>query len=112
MTSFFEKYRIVDKIYANSLATSEITMVEDIERNRFACKETRKKRLLNSYFHEFVKNEMVFQYSLSKYSDNIVKVVDYFEDENSYFMVMEYSPQPTYFEDLLENVHKIYFIIF
>jgi serine/threonine protein kinase len=93
------------------LASSEITLVQDIEGNRFACKETRKKRLPNSYFHEFIKNEMVFQYSLSKYSDNIVKVLDYYEDENSYFMVMEYSYQPTYFEDLLENVHKFYFII-
>ncbi len=93
------------------MATSEITLVEDIEGNRFACKETRKKRLSTSYFHEFIRNEMVIQYSLSKYSDDIVKVLDYYEDENSYFMIMEYSYQPTYFEDLLENVHKFYFII-
>jgi hypothetical protein len=107
MTSFSKKYKIINKIYSNILASSEILLVEDEAGNQYACKETKKKRLLNSYFNDFVKNEMVFQFSLSKYSNSIVKVVDYFEEDDTYYMVMEYSSQPTYFEDLLENVQKI-----
>jgi hypothetical protein len=47
---------------------------------------------------------MVIQQSLSRLSENIVKVPDYYEDDFAYTTVMEYSEDPCYFEDLLENV--------
>lgn len=53
---------------------------------------------------EFAKNELIIHYSLSKLSNNIVNVIDYFEDENSYRLAMEYCEEPNYFEDILENV--------
>jgi serine/threonine protein kinase len=50
---------------------------------------------------------MVIQQSLGRLSNNIVKVADYYEDDNAFTMVMEYSDDPSYFEDLLENVLSI-----
>ena len=98
------KYKIIEKIYSNVLANSEILLLEDSEGVKYAGKQTKKKRLSNNNFHEFTKNEMVIQYSLSRFSKHIVKIIDYFENEEFYIMVMEYSYQPNYFEDLLENV--------
>lgn len=61
--------------------------------------------------HTFVKNEMTLQYSLCRISNNIVKVPAYFEDDNKYSIVMEYSNDPCYFENMLENVININFRI-
>jgi serine/threonine protein kinase len=110
MKSFLEKYRIIEKIYSNFSAPSHILLLEDTEGVKYAAKQTIKKRLTGDYYHEFVKNEMLIQHSLSRFSRNIVKVLDYYEDEDTYLMVMEYSYQPNYFEDLLENV-KSFLII-
>jgi serine/threonine protein kinase len=73
---------------------------------KVAIKEIRKERLLTPNHHDFARNELAIHYSLSNYSNctNIVKVMDYFEDKNSYYMAMEYSKEHGYFEELLENV--------
>ncbi len=57
--------------------------------------------------HTFVKNEMTLQYSLCRISENIVKVPAYFEDETKYRLIMEYSQDPCYFENMLENVDSL-----
>lgn len=54
--------------------------------------------------NSFVKNEITLQYSLSRTSNHIVKIAPYTEDEIKYNMIMEYSEDPCYFEDMLENV--------
>jgi hypothetical protein len=59
------------------------------------------------YMHSLAKNEMATQYSLGLISNNIVKVSAYFEDEAKYSMIMEYSDDPCYFENMLENVDLI-----
>jgi hypothetical protein len=47
---------------------------------------------------------MVLQYNLAKYSENICRVYSFHEDEQMFTTVMEYSEDPCYFEDLLDNV--------
>ena len=79
---------------ANNLQTDKLV----------AIKELRKDRLSKNFLAEFAKNELIIHYSLSKLSNNIVNVIDYFEDENAYKLAMEYCDEPNYFEDILENV--------
>ena len=110
MQNFLDKYTIISKIYSNELAYSEIVLLQDKEDNKFAAKRIKKLKLSADYLHDFVKNEMAIQYSLSHFSQNadfIVKVEDYYEDEHYYLMVMEYSQSPDYFEQRLENVKKL-----
>lgn len=107
MQSFLDKYDIIKRIYSSELAYSEIILLQDKEENKFAAKRIKKQKLSSDYLHDFVRNEMAIQHSLSNFSQNgefIVKVEDYYEDENYYLMVMEFSQSPDYFEQRLENV--------
>ena len=104
MKEFQEKYSVKETIYTNELAIGKILLLIDKYGCKYAAKQYMKNRIRNPVLHEFTKNELAMQTSLGKLSNNIVKVLDYYEDHESYVMVMEYSYQPTYFEDLLENV--------
>jgi hypothetical protein len=107
MQKFLEKYDIIKRIYSSELAYSEIILLQDKEENKFAAKRIKKYKLSADYLHDFVRNEMAIQHSLSNFSENaefVVKVEDYYEDENYYLMVMEFSQSPDYFEQRLENV--------
>jgi serine/threonine protein kinase len=105
MRLFEEKYKIQETVYNNQLSPSTIYLALDIELNKkFAVKRVKKERLSKGYQVDFARNEMVIQQSLGRLSNNIVKVPDYYEDDSTFTMVMEYSEDPTYFEDLLENV--------
>ena len=82
-----------------------ICIAKDLQIDKFvAIKELRKDRLNKNFLAEFAKNELIIHYSLSKLSNNIVNVIDYFEDETAYKLAMEYCEEPNYFEDILENV--------
>ena len=70
---------------------------------KVAIKELRKERLKEEYLQEMARNEFSIHSYLSKLSNNIVAVKDYFEDEKAFHLVMEFSEEPDYFEDLLEN---------
>ena len=62
-------------------------------------KQIKKEKLHESYLHEFAKIECAVQYSLGKLSNLIVNVPQYFEDKESYYIVMEYSKYHGYFEN-------------
>ncbi len=102
-------YRKDKMIYSQNLTPTSIYTVTDIETNtKVIIKELRKAKMVNNVMHEFARNELSIHYSLSNYTsnNNIVKVKDYFEDERAYYIVMECSPEPNFFEDILENVNK------
>ncbi len=104
--NFFRKiYKLEEKtIYANSLSPSVIYKgVEVSSGSKVAIKELRKDRLNDESMHEMTKNEFSIHHFMSKISNNIVKVKDYYEDEKAYYLVMEFSEEPDFFEDLLEN---------
>lgn len=109
MKIFEENYKIEETLYTQNLSPTVIYTGTDLTNNtKIAIKELRKSKLKGKlYLNEFAKNEMAIHYSLSRLSNNIVKVPAYFENEESYLMVMEYSNQPNYFEDLLENVYNL-----
>ncbi len=104
MDVFNKKYKVMYVFYSNELACSRVTLLEDTHGIKYAAKQILKNKLNNKYFHEFARNELSLHSSLSKLSNTIVKVEEYFEDEEKYTMVMEYAHDPDYFEDLLENV--------
>lgn len=99
-----EKYEFVEKIYENPLSATEMHLAIDENKAPFAIKEIKKSKLKDKLLQELAKSELSIHYSLSKKSNNIVNVYDYYETENSFFMVMEYCPNPTYFSYQLENV--------
>lgn len=107
---FLEKYKIDENIYGSALSMSHVYMGTDLETgNKVAIKEMKKARMEHNYLHELARNELAIHYSLSQYSkcNNIVKAQDYFENNKAYYLIMEYSPDPNYFEDLFENVYLI-----
>lgn len=104
MNIFTENFTKLKTLYSSALAATEIILVEDRDGKKYAVKEIIKAKLKHSYLQELIRNEIALQFSLCKKSENIVKVPEYFEDEERYVMLMEHSPQSDYFEDLLENV--------
>jgi serine/threonine protein kinase len=100
------EFYIIDshEIYNASLSVSIIySGIEKKTGNKIAVKELKKEKMKDEYIHEMAKNEFAIQYSLCKDCNNIVQVKDYFEDDKAYYLVMEYSEEPDFFEDLLEN---------
>lgn len=69
-----------------------------------AIKELKKERLRYDYQHELARNELAIHYSLSSASEHVTKVLGYFESEEAYILVLEWSDEPSYFEELLEKV--------
>jgi hypothetical protein len=105
--NFKDSYILADILYNNPLSPSIIYSAKDTQGNQFAVKQVKKERLSQTYLFDFARNEMVIQQSLSRLSNNIVKVPDYYEDDEHFTMVMEYSEDPCYFEELLENVNYL-----
>lgn len=107
---FKDKFEIKKVICSNPLCPNIISLAENIQNNKLvAVKEIRKDKLTKSYMHEFAKNEIAIHHSLSKLSNNIVNIIDYFEDETTYTIAMEYCQNPNYFQDILENVIVFYY---
>lgn len=69
-------------------------------------KELKKEKFKNDFSYELAKSELVFHCSLSKLSNNIVNAYEYYEDEQAYYLLMEFCEDPNYFEEILENVIK------
>ena len=104
----WEMYDKKTVIYELPMSATIIYKVVDKKTKKtYALKELRKERLKENYLHEFAKNESAIHYSMSKLSNLIVKVPHYFESQDSYYMVMEYSSLHGYFEELLEKVINI-----
>jgi serine/threonine protein kinase len=101
----WEIYEKIAVLYEMTLSPTIILKVLDKKTKKiYAVKQLKKERLKQSYLHEFAKNESTIHYSMGKISNLVVNVPHYFEDNESYFMVMEYSKLFGYFEELLEKV--------
>ena len=103
---FSDKYKTGKIIYDQELYSTFVYLGTDsTDDSKVAIKQIKKNRMNKSFFHEMARNELAVHYSLSNTKcNNIVKAKNYFEDESSYFLVMECSPEPNFFEDMLENV--------
>ncbi len=107
--NYTDKYHIEDCIYSQSLTPTSIFQAVDKQSGeRVVIKEIKKNKLVASYMHEFAKNELALHYSLSNYTycENIVKTIDYFENEMAYYLIMECSPEPNFLDELLETVNS------
>jgi serine/threonine protein kinase len=111
MKIFSNNFRTIGLIYSSPFTKTKINLLEDSQGKKYATKEILKEKLSENYMHEFAKNELAVHFSMCRKSPNIVKVYDYFEDEEKYAMIMEYSSEPNYFENRLENVKFIIFYI-
>jgi hypothetical protein len=101
----WETYQKVSTLYEIPLSPTIIYKVIDkITKKIKALKELKKVKLKGGYLHEFARNELLIHYSMSKLSNIIVNVSEYYEDKDGYYIVMEYSKYHSYFEVLLEKV--------
>ncbi len=92
------------KIYGLSLSPTEVYKgIDKRSGSKVAIKELKKEKLNESFKREMAMNEMVIHDSLSKLSNNIVQINNYFEDEKAYYLIMEFSEDANYFEEMLEN---------
>lgn len=109
----WEMYDIICVVYEHPLSASVIHKVMNKKTKKVrALKELKKKKMREPFMHNFAKNECSLHYSMSKLHDSIVTLYHYFEDDKSYYMVMEFSNLHGYFEELLEKVRdfiKFYF---
>lgn len=104
--NFQDHYTIDEKIYDQQLSPSVIYIGTDINTGqKVAIKELKKSKLTQSFQHCFATNEISLHYCLSRISDNIAKAPNYYESSDAYYLVMELSEDPNYFEDLFENVY-------
>ena len=103
---FREKYKPGKIIYDQELYSTFVYLGTDTkDDSKVAIKQIKKNRMDKSFFHEMARNELAVHYSLSNTKcNNIVKAKNYFEDDYSYYLVMECSPEPNFFEDMLETV--------
>ena len=105
LTKFNENFKIIKTIIPNGLSPTVIHVAEEINSNKMvAMKELRKEKFKQNFNTEMAKNELIIHNSLSKLSNNIVTVYDYYEDEKSFYLLMEFCEEPNYFEEILENV--------
>jgi serine/threonine protein kinase len=103
---------MIKTIIPNGISATIIHIAQDINTKRMvALKELRKEKFKHDFNYELAKTELMIHYSLSKLSNNIVDILDYYEDEKSFYLLMEFCDEPNYFEDILENVTNLYYII-
>jgi len=103
---FEKKYKISSKLYEDPLSATIISIAIDLSGKQFAIKEIRKIKLRDPLNHELARNELSIHYTLSKKSNYIVDVPEYYENETAYIMVMEYCNNSNYFSYRLENKLK------
>ena len=102
--NLLDYYKIEQTIYNLELSPCSIYLGVDKDNRKVAIKQVLKSRISNEHMTEFIRNEMAVHSFISKMSDNIINLYEYYEDENSYSLILEYCNLPTYFENLLEDV--------
>lgn len=102
MWEIYEKIKIIYEVPLSP--TTIIKVMEKKTKKIYALKQLNKVRLKQNYQHEFAKNEILINHSMGKLSKLIVQVPNYFEDDQAYYMVMEYTNMHGYFEQLLQKV--------
>lgn len=113
LNKFYDNFKIIKTIVPNGLSPTIINIAMELNNNKlFALKELKKEKFKNPFNNEFARSELIIHYSLSKLSSNIVNVVDYYEDDKAYYLLMEYCEEANYFEEILENVGDfLYFLV-
>lgn len=103
--SMKEKYAIKETVYECNLAPTKVYIGEDIKTGeQVAIKETNKSKMGKDIYTELILNELAISKYLSTRTNSVVHVYDYFEEDESYIIVMELCDRPNFFEELLENV--------
>jgi hypothetical protein len=102
---FNKKYKMLDLVYECMLAPTKVYIGEDLETGeKVAIKEIVKTKLSKDVYFEFICNELAVSKYLSSIIHSVVRVYDYFEDDQSFIIVMELCDRPKFFEEMLEDV--------
>ena len=108
IVEFEKKYKLTSQLYENPLGATKILIGNDFNDTQYAIKEIKKEKLKESFYFELAKNELSIHFSLSRKSNYIVGVPEYYENDSSYFMIMDFCTYPNYFQYRLENVYIIF----
>jgi serine/threonine protein kinase len=99
--SFSDEYELLRKIRKGSSATVWECEHKDTK-EIFAVKIINRPEL-NANDDEFVLNEVAIMQSLSQFSKYIVQLLDFFEEEDNFFLVMDYMGGGDVFDRILEK---------
>lgn len=100
-----EVYELNMILYQVDVAPTTVYLAQHKEKGTtVAVKYIDKSKLSTFELKDMICNEFALTAKLSKYIPEIIQVYEYYEDEESYSMVMEYCDRPNYFEEMLENV--------
>lgn len=107
-SSYKEKFKIVELVYECIVAPTKVFIGENKETGELvAIKETVKSKLSKDFLYEFLYNELAVSRFLSQITHSVVQVYDYYEELDSFIIIMELCDRPNFFEELLENVSKL-----
>lgn len=107
-----ERYAIEETLYECVIVPTRVFVGKDISTGTpVAIKEINKSKLNNSVLLEFIYNESAIGKYFSNFSNSVVQVYDYYENDKSICIVMELCDRPNFFEELLENVSLTLIIV-
>lgn len=98
-------YDFTETLYDVVVSPTKILIGTDKKTGvQYAIKQVNKSKLNSSLMLEFIYNEFELTKYLCSNCEYIIKVYDYYEDENYLYLIMELCDRPHFFEELLENV--------
>jgi serine/threonine protein kinase len=98
---FADKYKVKRKIRKGSCATVYECVHQDTQ-EKFAVKIIKRSKLEKTG-DEFILNEVAIMQSLSKYGEHIVQVLDFYEEEEFFYLVIDYMGGGDVFDRVLEK---------
>ena len=99
--NFEDEYELLQKIRKGSCAT--IYQCQHKETKEIYAVKVIKRTKLKPSDDEFVLNEVSIMQSLSQYSKYIVQLLDFYEEEEYFYMVMDYMGGGDVFDRILER---------
>ncbi len=101
-------YKLNSILYQVDVAPTTVYLAEHKEKGTIvAVKHIDKSKLSTFELKDMICNELALTAKLSNIIREIVQVYEYYEDDDSYSLVMEYCDRPNFFEEMLENVSHV-----
>lgn len=106
-----DKYAIEETLYECVIVPTRVFVGKEISTGiQVAIKEISKSKLGSSTLLDFIYNESAISKYFSNFSNSIIQIYDYYENDKTICIVMELCDRPNFFEELLENVGKLIII--
>jgi len=96
------QYCQVSEVYREPLSATSLSIATTLDHNKVAIKKIYKEDLITGFQKRQAIQEFPLHCSLNH--SNIVKGLEWSENDNEYVMVMEYMNNATYFQEKIDRV--------